>query len=121
MYTIKKGEKYPIKIKLRNLDEDKPINLTNSIIKFQLKDEPRDDFFIIEKNITETSDIYEIGRIISPEDGEVILHFTNEDYDKLVCERMYYITIWHIIEDENYAKVVSSNGNEHLTLMVCIP
>lgn len=121
MYKIKKGEKYPIHIELRNLDEDKPLDLTNSIIKFQIKDELRDDFFVIEKQITQTSDIYEVGQIINPENGEFLLHFTDEDYDKLVCERTYYMVIWHIIEEQNYAKVVSSNGNEVLTFMVCIP
>ena len=121
MYTIKKGEKFPIKISLKNSDEDKPIDLTGSVIKFQLKDELRDEFYIIEKNITESSDEYSVGRIIDPKNGELILRFTDEDYDKLVYERIYYATIWWEIPEQDFAKVISSNGPNCFKFIMCIP
>lgn len=121
IYTIKKGEKYPIFIKIKNLDEDKPIDLTNANIKVHIKDELKDEFFIIEKYITANSDISSVGRIINPQNGELILKFNDEDFDKLVCERLYYVTIWWEIPSEDFAKVISSNCNEYLMLKVCNP
>ena len=69
IYTIKKGEKFPIHITIKNKDLDEPIDLTGSIIKFQLKDELKDEFCVIDKTITEGTDIYSIGRIIDPKNG----------------------------------------------------
>lgn len=121
IYTIKKGEKFPIHIKVKNRDEDAPIDLTNAVIKFQLKDELKDEFYIIEKVITVDTDEYSIGRIIEPKNGEFIVRFDDEDYDKLVTNRIYYMTIWWEIPDENFAKVISSNCNDVFKFMVCHP
>lgn len=121
IYTIKKGEKYPILVKVKNSDEDKPIDLTNAQMKVQIKDELKDGFFVIEKIITTESDYYKEGKITSPQDGEFVFRFTDEDFDKLVEERVYYITIWWEIKDENFAKVISSNCKDVLKLIVCIP
>lgn len=121
IYKIKKGEKFPIYIRIKNRDEDKPIDLTNATIKFQLKDELKDEFNIIEKIITIDSDADTIGRIITPENGELIVRFTDDDYDKLVVERVYYLTIWYEIESQDFAKVISSNGCENFKFIVCIP
>lgn len=121
IYTIKKGEKYPICINIKNRDLDEPINLTGSIIKFQLKDELKDEFCVIEKNITEETDSYSIGRIIDAKNGKVIVRFTDEDFDKLIFERVYYITIWWQIPEEDFSKVISSNGCETFRFMMCHP
>lgn len=121
IYAIKKGEKYPIKITIKNKDLDMPIDLTNAIIKFQLKDELKDEFCIIEKNITIDSDINTIGQITDSKKGELVVRFTDEDFEKLVLERVYYITIWWEIPDEDFAKVISSNCRETFRFMVCIP
>lgn len=121
IYTIKKGEKYPIQIKVKNKDLDTPIDLTNAVIKFQLKDELKDEFYIIEKNITTDSDIDMMGRIIDPQNGQLVVKFTDEDFDKLIVERIYYITIWWEIPDEDFAKVISSNNKDYLKFMVCVP
>lgn len=120
-YKIKKGYKGPINITVRNRDEDKPIDLTGSKILIQIKDELQDDFFIIDKTITEDTDVYVDGRIVSPEDGQIIIRFNDEDYDKLIVERIYYLTIWWIKEDEDFAKVISSNCGEQLQFQVCYP
>lgn len=121
IYTIKKGEKFPIQIKIKNRDLDEPIDLTGSIIKFQLKDELKDDFFVIDKTITESTDVYSIGRIVNPKNGEVVVRFTDEDFNNLVVERVYYATIWWEKPDEDFAKVISSNDKETFRFMVCIP
>lgn len=121
IYTIKKGEKQNILITFKNRDEDKPIDLSNSIVKVQIKDELKDEFNVIEKVITTTSDAYEIGRILDPEKGEIVFRFTDEDYDKLVCERIYFVIIWWEVPEQDFAKVVSSNGSETFMLKVCYP
>lgn len=121
IYSIKKGEKYPITIKLKNKDLDTPIDLTNAVIKFQIKDELKDEFCIIEKVITIDTDVYTEGKIVDPKNGEIIIKFTDEDFDKLIVERIYYITIWWEIPDEDFAKVISSNNKDYLKFMVCVP
>ena len=120
-YKLKKGYKGPINITARNRDEDKPIDLTGSKILIQIKDELQDDFFIINKTITEDTDVYEDGRIVVPKEGQIVTRFNDDDYDKLVVERIYFLTIWWIKEDEDFAKVISSNNNEVLQFQVCYP
>jgi hypothetical protein len=120
-YTIKKNEKFPIVVKVKNSDEDKPIDLSNAIIHFYLKDELKDEFNILEKTITTESDAYSEGRILNPELGEFIIRFTDDDYTKLVPERIYYATIVYEIPDEDFSKVISSNCNDYLLFKVCYP
>lgn len=120
-YKIKKGYKGPINITVRNRDEDKPIDLTGSKILVQIKDELQDDFYIIDKTITENTDVAIDGRIVSPEEGQIIFRFNDNDYEKLVVERIYFLTIWWVKEDEDFAKVISSNNDEVLQFQVCYP
>lgn len=120
-YKIKKGYKGPINITVRNRDEDKPIDLTGSKILIQIKDELQDDFYIINKTITEDTDVYVDGRIVSPKEGQIIIRFNDEDYEKFVVERVYFLTIWWVKEDEDFAKVISSNCGEQLQFQVCYP
>lgn len=120
-YKIKKGYKGPINITVRNRDEDKPIDLTGSKILVQIKDELQDDFYIIDKTITENTDVAIDGRIVSPEEGQIIFRFNDNDYEKLVVERIYFLTIWWIKEEEDFAKVISSNNDEVLQFQVCYP
>lgn len=121
MYCIKKGEKLPILIKMHNTDEDKPINLTDSQIRFQLKDELKDEEYIIEKIITLTSDVETIGRIIEPDEGIFVLRINDEDFEKLVEERIYYATIWWEIPEQGLAKVISGNCDSLLIFKICYP
>ena len=121
LYTIKKGEKYPIYITIKNKETAEPIDLTGSIIRFQLKDELKDEFYIIDKTVTEETDIHEMGKIIDPQNGKVIIRFTDEDFERLVIERIYYITIWWQVPEEGFSKVISSNGCETFKFMMCHP
>ena len=119
IYSIKKGEKFLINVKLKNRDEDEPIDLTNSTITIQIKDELQDDTFILERNIDTTTDLYEVGQIIAPQEGIFAFRFNDKDYEQLMEERIYYMTIWWNIPEEGFSKVVSSNCNQVLKFKVC--
>lgn len=121
LFSIKKGEKYPISIVVRNRDEDKPIDLTGSVIYFRLKDELKDEFNILEKKITENTDVYTDGRIVDAKNGQIVLRFNDTDYDKLVCERVYYATILWNLPEQDFSKVISSNCGETFRFKVCYP
>lgn len=121
MYTIKKYEKYPIVVRVKNNDEDKPIDLTNARIRFCLKDELKDNFYTIEKVITTESDAYSVGRILDPEKGEFVVRFTDEDFENLVAERIYFCEIWYEKPEEDFSKIISSNCNDYLLFKVCYP
>lgn len=121
LYSIKQGEKYNISIKLHDRDNDRPIDLSNAIIHFQLKDELKDTFCIIDKTITLDSDPYSIGQIIKPQEGIFITRFTDEDYEKLVPERIYFLTITWEVPEQDFSKVVSSNCGENFLFKVCYP
>ena len=121
VYTIKKGEKFPILIKLKNFDEDAPIDLSNSTIRIIFKDELTDCLNTLEKTITETSDIDKDGKIISPTEGQVVFRLNDNDYKKFIVERVYYMTIIWDKPNENFSKVISSNGQEYLKFIVCHP
>ena len=121
LYSIKQGEKYDISICIRDRDNDTPIDLTNSVIHFQLKDEWKDEFFVVNKTITLDSDPFTDGRIIKPTEGIFITRFTDEDYEKLVPERIYFLIITWSIPDKDFSKVVSSNCGENFLFKVCYP
>lgn len=121
IYSIKKGEKFPIHFYVKFKEECKPIDLTGSIIKFQIKDELKDEIFVVEKTITTDTDISTVGQIINAENGEFVVRLTDDDYENLVVERVYYLVITWIVPDEDFVKVISSNGNEYLKFVVCIP
>lgn len=121
LYSIKQGEKYDISICIRDRDNDVPIDLTNSVIHFQLKDELKDDFFIIDKTITLDSDPFTEGRIIKPTEGVFTTRFTDGDYEKLVPERIYFLIITWDIPDKDFSKVISSNCGENFLFKVCYP
>ena len=121
LYSIKQGEKYDISICIRDRDNDTPIDLTNAVIYFQLKDELKDEFFVIDKTITLDSDPFTDGRIIKPTEGIFTTRFTDEDYEKLVPERIYFLIITWSIPDKDFSKVVSSNCGENFLFKVCYP
>lgn len=121
IYSIKKGEKFLIHVKVRNRDMDEPIDLSNAVIKIEVKDELKDEFNIIDRTITTETDAYEEGRILDPKNGEFVFMFSDSDYENLVAERIYYLIIWWTVPEENFAKVISSNCNQVLKLKVCNP
>lgn len=119
-YCIRRSERYPIELTLINTDEDEPIDLTGASIRYALKDEVKDDYYIIDRTIDETTSIVEDGgRITEPTNGKVVIRFDEDDFNLLVDERIYYLSIWWIVPSENFIKVISSNCGEYLEFKVC--
>lgn len=119
-YSIRRSERYPIELTLINSDEAKPIDLTGANIRYALKDEVKDDFYIIDRTIDENTDIItDGGKITDATNGKVVIRFSEDDFNLLVDERIYYLVIWWIVPDENFVKVISSNCGEYLEFKVC--
>lgn len=119
-YSIRRSERYPIELTLINSDEAKPIDLTGASIRYALKDEIKDDFYIIDRTIDENTDIItDGGKITDATNGKVVIRFSEDDFNLLVDERIYYLVIWWIVPDENFVKVISSNCGEYLEFKVC--
>lgn len=119
-YSIRRSERYPIELTLINSDEAKPIDLTGASIRYALKDEVKDDFYIIDRTIDENTDIItDGGKITDATNGKAVIRFSEDDFNLLVDERIYYLVIWWIVPDENFVKVISSNCGEYLEFKVC--
>lgn len=111
MINIKIGEQksytYTIQLKETGL----PINLVNSKILFQVKkDEYDTDNFLIEKNITETSEQFVDGKIIDAQNGKFTIFFKAEDSLNLEAGQEYFYTIWRIYG--NTKEVISASGSK---------
>lgn len=119
-YCIRRSERYPIELTLINADESEPIDLTGAKIRYFLKDEVKDEEYIIDKTIDENTDIIEDGgKITDAINGKVIIRFDENDFDLLVDERIYYLSILWMVPDEDFIKVISSNCGEYLEFKVC--
>lgn len=119
-YSIRRSERYPIELALINADEGEPIDLTGAKIRYALKDEVKDDFYIIDRTVDENTDIItDGGKITDATNGKVIIRFSEDDFKLLVDERIYYLSIWWEVPSEDFIKVVSSNCGEYLEFKVC--
>lgn len=119
-YSIRRSERYPIELALINADECEPIDLTGAKIRYALKDEVKDDYYIIDRTVDENTDIItDGGKITDATNGKVIIRFSEDDFKLLVDERIYYLSIWWEVPSEDFIKVVSSNCGEYLEFKVC--
>lgn len=119
-YCIRRSERYPIELTLINADESEPIDLTGAKIRYFLKDEVKDEEYIIDKTIDENTDIIEDGgKITDATNGKVVIRFDEDDFNLLVDERIYYLSILWMVPDEDFIKVISSNCGEYLEFKVC--
>lgn len=119
-YSIRRSERYPIELVLINADEGEPIDLTGAKIRYALKDEVKDDYYIIDRTVDENTDIItDGGKITDATNGKVIIRFSEDDFKLLVDERIYYLSIWWEVPSEDFIKVVSSNCGEYLEFKVC--
>ena len=119
-YSIRRSERYPIELALINADEGEPIDLTGAKIRYALKDEVKDDFYIIDRTVDENTDIItDGGKITDATNGKVIIRFSEDDFKLLVDERIYYLSIWWEVPSEDFIKIVSSNCGEYLEFKVC--
>lgn len=118
MINIKIGEQKAINFTLRVKNSKLPINLTNSKILFQLRDNlAKTEDFLLEKTITETSNPICDGQICDAENGQFVIFFKSEDTINLGLDKEYYYTIWRIFEDTKV--VISSSGERVQIFNIC--
>ena len=118
MLKIKIGEQKPINYTLKVKATNLPVNLVNSQIIFQLKeDENQISDFLLEKCITETSELHEDGQIFDAPNGRFSVFFKSEDTLSLDINKEYYYTLWRIFE--NTKEVISASGLKVEQFIVC--
>ena len=118
MIKIKIGEQKPIIYTIKIKSTGLPVNLVNSQIVFQLKEnEDQISNFLVEKTITETSNPSSTGQIIDAANGKFTIFFNSEDTLNLDINRDYYYTIWRIFE--NTKEVISASGMKVEEFYVC--
>ena len=111
MIRIKIGEQKPINYTLKVKSTGLPINLVNSTIVFQLKDDKdTTNNFLLEKTITENTDYEDVGQIYDAENGKFSIFLKSSDTMALDLEREYFYTIWRLVE--NRKEVISSSGKD---------
>ncbi len=109
MLGIKIGEQKPYSFSIKSKITGLPLSLVGSNIIFQLREkEAQIDNFLIEKIVSENSDINDTGKITDASNGKFCIFFKSSDTMNLKLNRSYYFTIWHITD--NKKEVISSNG-----------
>ncbi|MCR4881835.1 MAG: hypothetical protein K6A44_07790 [bacterium] len=118
MLKIKVGEQKPVNYTIKVKSTNLPINLVNSTIIFQLKENPEQiSDFLIEKTITETSNQYDSGKIYDAQNGKFSVFFKSEDTLFLDVNKDYYYTLWRVYE--NTKEVISASGTKVEQFMAC--
>ncbi|MCQ2957368.1 MAG: hypothetical protein MJ180_00535 [Candidatus Gastranaerophilales bacterium] len=118
MIKIKIGEQKPLNYTLKVKSTGLPVNLVNSTIVFQIKEnENQVDDFLCEKFITETSNPDEYGQIIDAQNGRFFIFLKREDTINLDVNKDYYYTIWRYFG--NIKEVISSSGMKIEAFIVC--
>ncbi len=109
MISIKIGEQKPYNFSIKNKNTGLSLSLVGGTIIFQLRErEAQIDNFLIEKNISETSDINDCGKITDAANGKFCIYFKTSDTINLNINRNYYFTIWHVFDGKK--EVISSSG-----------
>ena len=109
MLKIKIGEQKPINYTLKIKSTNLPVNLVNSTILFQVKEnENQISDFLLEKTITENSEQYEDGRIYDAQNGKFSVFLKSDDTISLDVDKEYFYTLWRIYE--NTKEVISASG-----------
>jgi len=118
MIKIKCGEQKPINYTLQIKSTGLPVNLVNSTIIFQVREDENDTSgFVLEKTITETSSSYDVGQIYDAQNGKFSVFIKSSDTTNLEIGREYFYTIWR--QFENYKEVISSSGSKSQKFIVC--
>ena len=118
MLKMKIGEQKPINYTLKVKSTNLPINLVNSTIIFQLKeDENQVSDFLLEKTITESSEANDAGQIYDAQNGKFSVFFKTEDTINLDINKEYFYTLWRVYE--NTREVISASGTKVEQFVVC--
>lgn len=115
---IKKGETLGFAFTLTH--NQIPIDLTDAEILVQVRDSAVDDgTFVIDKNVTENSDVATEGRINNPTEGQFFIMITSSETENLSTLKPYFIAIY-LLKD-NVSRCISANSNELAQLIVLNP
>lgn len=121
MIAVKQGTQEPINFTLKY--QDAPVDLSGNTIVFQVKIYPEQtDNFLVEKNITETSDPYEDGNIYNATGGKFNVFLKEEDTLNLCTEQVYYYALWRVRNigtEEETRECISSNAKDITEFRVC--
>jgi len=118
MLQIKIGEQKAINYTLKIKSTGLPVNLVNSTIIFQVKETEEElNNFLINKTITETSDINDVGQIYDAQNGKFSVFLKSDDTINLDLNKHYFYTIWRNFE--NTKEVISSSGVKVEEFVVC--
>ena len=100
---IKQGEELNIGLTINA--GDVPLDLSTYGIAVQVKEVPLEECEpLIDKHITQVSDINTIGRITYPDQGQFVIHLTKEDTSLPTGDYSLIIAL----EAENYYDIISS-------------
>lgn len=112
--ACKQGEEFNLGFTIKC--NDSPMDLSTYTVKVQVKNIPSEfDKPIIDKEITTTSDINEVGIIDDPLNGRFILHLTPEDTKYPIGE--YYLVI--SINSDYYSNIISSGNCGTAQFFIC--
>jgi len=117
--SIKKGESLGF---LYNATfNGKPIDLTDDTLLLQVRETPVDTgVYLIEKKISQTSIIDEVGQIIDPVNGQFIFQINASDIEDLSTLRPYFLAIF--LNQGNQSLCISSQSCCDLAIFkVCNP
>lgn len=121
MIAVKQGVQAPINFTLRY--QDASVDLSGNTIVFQVKNYPEQmDNFLIEKNVTESSDPYEDGNIYNATGGKFNVFLKEDDTSNLCTDQVYYYALWrvrNIGKDEETRECISSNARDLTEFRVC--
>lgn len=111
---VKQGEELNIGFSIKA--GDSLMDLTGYNVRFQVKEVPlARTKSLINKLITTTSDMNDIGRITYPDQGQVVVHLNK--HDTLMPPGDYRLIIK--LEGENYIDIISSKCENKAIYRVC--
>jgi hypothetical protein len=111
---IKQGEELNVGFTIK--ENGVAMDLSGYTIRFQVKRTPLVDApAMIDKAITETSDINSIGRINYPLQGQFVVHLTEEDTSNPTGEYSLIIAL----EYNHYINIISSKCCNKAIFRIC--
>lgn len=118
MLKIKKGETLGFAFSIeRNCS---PVDLTGAQVIFQVRENIEDTgVFVINKTITENSNIETVGCINEPTEGKFVVMVLDSEIEDLSVVKPYFFAMY--LEQNNVRKCISANANGLAQLIVLNP